>query len=58
VEGHIEGGVVMLLGYAHGEQYPWENDKPKVICGVVEIDEITSIPSPKIEAEWHKICIY
>lgn len=48
----------MLLGYAHGEQYPWENDKPKVICGVVEIDEITSIPSPKIEAEWHKICIY
>lgn len=44
VEGQIEGGVVMGLGYALTEDYPIENSVPKVKFGTLGLLRSTQVP--------------
>lgn len=44
VEGQIEGGVVMGLGYALTEDYPIENSIPKVKFGTLGLLRATQVP--------------
>ncbi len=44
LEGQIEGGVVMSLGYALTEQYPLENSVPKVKFGTLGLLKSTNTP--------------
>lgn len=44
VEGQIEGGVVMSLGYALTEQYPLENGKPKAKFGTLGLFRADKTP--------------
>lgn len=47
VEGQIEGGVVMSLGYALSEDFPLENGIPKVKFGTLGLFRSTNIPKIK-----------
>lgn len=47
LEGQIEGGVVMSLGYALTEDYPLENCVPKAKFGTLGLFKATDIPSVK-----------
>lgn len=47
VEGQIEGGVVMGLGYALTEDYPLENSVPKVKFGTLGLLRSTQVPEIK-----------
>ena len=47
VEGQIEGGVVMGLGYALTEDYPLENSIPKVKFGTLGLFRATQVPKIK-----------
>ena len=44
IEGQIEGGVVMGLGYALTEDYPLENGYPKAKFGTLGLFRATDIP--------------
>ncbi len=44
VEGQIEGGVVMSLGYALTEDYPLENGKPKAKFGTLGLFRANKTP--------------
>ncbi len=44
LEGQIEGGVVMSLGYALTEQYPLENGVPKAKFGTLGLFQSTNTP--------------
>jgi selenium-dependent xanthine dehydrogenase len=44
VEGQIQGGVVMGLGYAFTEDYPLENSVPKVKFGTLGLFRSTQVP--------------
>lgn len=44
VEGQIEGGVVMALGYALTEDYPLQNGIPKAKYGTLGLFRATQIP--------------
>ena len=47
VEGQIEGGVVMSLGYALTENYPLDNCVPKVKYGTLGLFKATDAPEIK-----------
>lgn len=47
VEGQIEGGVVMGLGYALTENYPLKNSIPKAKFGTLGLFRSTSVPEIK-----------
>lgn len=47
VEGQIEGGVVMGLGYALTEDYPLENSIPKARFGTLGLFRSTQVPDIK-----------
>ena len=47
VEGQIEGGVVMSLGYALTEDFPLENGKPKAKLGTLGLFRATKTPDVK-----------
>lgn len=47
VEGQIEGGVVMGLGYALTEDYPLENSVPKAKFGTLGLFRSTQVPEIK-----------
>lgn len=47
VEGQIEGGVVMSMGYALTEQYPLENCKPLAKFGTLGLFKANQIPNIK-----------
>ena len=44
VEGQIEGGVVMSMGYALTESYPLENGIPKAKFGTLGLFRATKVP--------------
>ena len=44
VEGQIEGGVVMSMGYALTERYPLEDCKPNVKFGTLGLFRASQIP--------------
>lgn len=44
IEGQIEGGVVMSLGYALSEDFPLENGKPKVKFGTLGLFKAVNTP--------------
>lgn len=44
IEGQIEGGVVMSLGYALTEDFPLENGKPKAKLGTLGLFRATQTP--------------
>lgn len=48
IEGQIEGGVVMSLGYALTEQFPLEGSVPKVKFGTLGL--FKSVQTPEIES--------
>lgn len=47
VEGQIEGGVVMSLGYALTEDYPLVDSMPKVKYGTLGLFRATQVPEIK-----------
>ncbi|RDY26412.1 selenium-dependent xanthine dehydrogenase [Romboutsia weinsteinii] len=47
LEGQIEGGVVMSVGYALTEDYPLENSIPKAKFGTLGLFKSTEIPEVK-----------
>ncbi len=47
VEGQIEGGVVMSLGYALTEQYPLEDCRPTAKFGTLGLFRATEVPEIK-----------
>ena len=51
IEGQIEGGVVMSMGYARTEQYPIdENCKPTAKYGTLGLFRANQLPEQEIEA--------
>ena len=51
VEGQIEGGVVMSMGYALTEQYPIdENCRPTAKYGMLGLFRANQLPQEEIEA--------
>ncbi|MBQ4129590.1 MAG: selenium-dependent xanthine dehydrogenase [Ruminococcus sp.] len=47
IEGQIEGGVVMSLGYSLTEDFPLENGKPKAKLGTLGLFRATQTPDVK-----------